>query len=408
MGSTPEHAEHAYRPTPAEELLARAKRRSAARRRRRLFTGGTSVAIVAAVVLLGILIPGGGKSQHSSQGPSRVHVTDRIGTAYELTVAGTSPRPAARRVAKAVQDAEVGFSIHLLSNLASSADSANVLVSPSSLATALAMLELGASGSTEQGIASTLDTPGLSAADQAAGWHALAALLGTETSTGAASLTQEPQLEIANALFLQQNFPVLPGFVRALSTGFQTGLWQVDFAHDLGGATDAINQWTSDHTMGLIKKLFSSGVLSPQTALVLADAVYFHADWAQSFESSTRDQPFYAAKGPAKDVPFMHSAPVKFERCPDSSGRGYLRLRRRRAALCGQEAERPRRDADRVLTRPVRVLAHPDGFGADRKRAVIRRRGRRPLDAFVHPALGLSAQPDALGDGDVGCIQLPG
>ena len=310
MGSTPEHAENACRPTPAEELLARAKRRSAARRHRRLLTGSTSVTIVVAVVLLGILIPGGGKSQHSSQGPSRVHVTDRIGTAYELTVAGTSPRPAARRVAKAVQDAEVGFSIHLLSNLASSADSANVLVSPSSLATALAMLELGASGSTEQGIASTLDTPGLSAADQAAGWHALAALLGTETSTGAASLKQEPQLEIANALFLQQNFPVLPGFVRALSTGFQTGLWQVDFAHDLGGATDAINQWTSEHTMGLIKKLFSSGVLSPQTALVLADAVYFHADWAQSFESSTRDQPFYAAKGPAKDVPFMHSAPV--------------------------------------------------------------------------------------------------
>jgi len=51
--------------------------------------------------------------------------------------------------------------------------STNELVSPSSLATALAMLELGASGSTEQGIAATLHTAGLSAGEQAAGGTAL-------------------------------------------------------------------------------------------------------------------------------------------------------------------------------------------------------------------------------------------
>ena len=47
------------------------------------------------------------------------------------------------------------------------------------------MLELGARGSTEQGIAAALDSTGLTASDQAAGWHALAAILAAETSTGA-------------------------------------------------------------------------------------------------------------------------------------------------------------------------------------------------------------------------------
>jgi serpin B len=269
------------------------------------------VTLVAAVVLLRILIPGGGANlQHSSQTSGRVHVADHIGIAYELTATGAAPSSATPKVARAVDGAEVGFSIDLLSNLASSAGSGNVLVSPSSLATALAMLELGASGTTEQGIATTLDTAGLSAGDQAAGWHALAALLATETSTGAASLKLEPELDIANALFLQEHFSALSGFVRGLSSEFQSGLWQVDFANDLAGATNAINQWTSEHTMGLIKQLFSPGALTRQTVLVLADAVYLHADWAQSFQSTTSDEPFYVASGPVEDVGFMHSAPT--------------------------------------------------------------------------------------------------
>jgi len=136
----------------------------------------------------------------------------------------------------------------------------NELVSPSSLATALAMLELGASGSTEQGIATTLHTAGLTAEEQAAGWYSLAALLASETSTSAANLKRAPELDVANSLWVQQNFAVLPAFVRALSSEFQTGVWQVNFQTDLKGAADAINEWTSEHTKGLIKQLFSPAV----------------------------------------------------------------------------------------------------------------------------------------------------
>ncbi len=331
MSSTIEPTERPYAPTPTGELLARVNRRSAATHRHRLLGGGGSLTLVLALVLGGVLVLAGSAGPQTSNHPlGKVFVSDRIGSAYELSANESPPSPAPRRVARAVENAEVGFSLDLLNNLAMSSDSngsTNELVSPSSLATALAMLELGASGSTEQGIAATLRTAGLSAGEQAAGWYSLAALLAAETSTSATNLKREPELDVANSLWVQQDFAVLPAFVRALSSEFQTGVWQVNFQTDLTGATDAINQWTSEHTKGLIKQLFSPGGLTPTTVLVLADAVFFHADWAYRFESATSDRPFYLATGGTENVPFLSSEPVnstKALRAPVSTTGKYV------------------------------------------------------------------------------------
>jgi serine protease inhibitor len=104
------------------------------------------------------------------------------------------------------------------------------------------MLELGATGSTEQGIATTLHSAGLSASEQAAGWRNLATLLAAETSTSGADLRHVPELDIANALWVQEDINVNAAFVRSLSRQFQTGVWKVDFENDLTGARNAINQ----------------------------------------------------------------------------------------------------------------------------------------------------------------------
>ena len=314
MSSTPEPTERPYAPVSTETHTARTKHRSVASDRHRLLGAGGSLALVMSLVLCGVLVFAGSAATQPAKHPrGKVFVSDRIGSAYELTATEAPASRATPRVAKAVENAEVGFSLDLLNRLAASSDangSTNELVSPSSLATALAMLELGASGSTEQGIATTLHTAGLTAEEQAAGWYSLAALLASETSTSAANLKRAPELDVANSLWVQQNFAVLPAFVRALSSEFQTGVWQVNFQTDLKGAADAINEWTSEHTKGLIKQLFSPGSLTPTTVLVLADAVFFHADWAARFESATPDQPFYLTTGARENVPFMSSEPI--------------------------------------------------------------------------------------------------
>jgi serpin B len=307
MSSLPEPTAPRYSPTNPEELLARAKRRSAAIRRHRLVGAGGSLAVAVAVALGGIVLTG------RAAKPGQIVVSDRIGAAYEVTAEQAPPAAPAAPVVKGVESSEVAFSLELLSRLAGSGDSNNQLVSPSSLATALAMLELGAAGSTEQGIAATLRSEGLSASQQAAGWHSLATLVAAGTSPVGTNAARRPELDVANEVWIQQGLAVRSAFVRALSSEFGTGVWRVDFENDLAGALSAINQWTSENTKGLIKELFSPGALDGQTRLVLADAVFFHADWAYQFATAVRPEPFHLGSGGTEAVPFMSST-------PDSSG----------------------------------------------------------------------------------------
>ncbi|MHB8247222.1 MAG: serpin family protein [Acidimicrobiales bacterium] len=310
MSSTPDQP-RVYEPSNPAELLVRAKRRSSAIRRRRLAGTGGSLVVVLALVLGGLLIPGDSspaRTPYSAQ--SRVHlfVAERIGSSYELTAKAARAVAAPARVTRAVEKAEVGFSLALLKRLAGSHRPSNRLVSPSSLATALAMLELGAGGSTLQGIASTLQSAGLSAGVQAAGWHSLEALLASQTSAGSAALAKMPQLDVANALWIQQHFGVQPGFIRALASNFGTGVWQTNFSGDLAGAIAAINRWTSEHTHGLIKRLFTTpGAIDPSTVLVLADAVYLHARWAHEINGEPQYLRFHLPSGHSVGMNFMTS-----------------------------------------------------------------------------------------------------
>lgn len=299
-----------YEPSSPAELLARAKRRSSAIRRRRLLGVSGAFAVLLALVL-GLLVPGAlSPAPTPHQAASRVHlfVAQRVGSSYELMAKTARAAAAPPRVRTAVEQAEVGFSLALLKRLASSPTPSNQLVSPSSLASALAMLELGAAGSTLQGIASTLKSAGLTAGEQAAGWHSLEAQLASQTSARGAALAKMPQLDAANALWIQQRFGVEPGFVRALSSNFGTGVWQTNFSGDLAGAIAAINRWTSEHTHGLIKQLFGTpGAVNPSTVLVLADAVYLHARWVHEFSGEPRYLPFHLASGHSVPMNFMTS-----------------------------------------------------------------------------------------------------
>ncbi|MGH9170510.1 MAG: serpin family protein [Acidimicrobiales bacterium] len=302
----PDQTHATYTPASPEALLSRAKARSTELRRHWLVTAAGSIAVVVALVL-GIVIFARPTTQPSVVAQAgHVGVTAHVGSAEELTAVvarAAAPSPAER---KEVSSEEVGFSLQLLDQLSSGGGAGNLLASPSSLSTALTMLELGAKGSTAQGIADTLDAAGVPPSVQAAGWDALSTLLTDETSRTGAHLGAEAQLDIANAVWVEDNLDVEPGFVRAMSSEFGAGVWQVDFSGDLPGALASINQWTAHETQGLIKQLFSPGALTAQTALVLADAVYFQAHWAHAF--SELSAPFHFADGSTSDLPTIQSS----------------------------------------------------------------------------------------------------
>jgi serpin B len=274
-------------------------RRKARVRRIRRRSAGIAAAVIV-VVLLATLVPIGFRSKTNTE--ATVHVAKTVGPAEQL-VSVTPAEPAPKGATSMdVARSEQQFSLSLLEQLsASGSSSANILISPSSLSTALSMLELGADGDTETQIAGALGSEDLTAQQQAEGWSALSAELAQAGTADGISV------QSANSLWLQKGLAMDPSFMSSLSRYFASGVWQVNFASDPAGAVDALNAWVANETHGRITTLFAPGAITAQTALILANAVYFKAAWEQPFASTTPSGPFQLTDGTVASVPYLHS-----------------------------------------------------------------------------------------------------
>jgi serpin B len=93
------------------------------------------------------------------------------------------------------------------------------------------------------------------------------------------------KLAVANAL-------MLPGQGEAIAAAYR-GLVRDQYAAEVftGARLEDVNGWVAKKTEGKIPKILDK--LDPNAAAVLLNAVYFKAHWAATFsKSATRDQPF--------------------------------------------------------------------------------------------------------------------
>jgi serpin B len=186
------------------------------------------------------------------------------------------------------------------------ADDGNVVVSPASIAIAVAMARAGARGETAAEIDDVLRA--LGSAEHAAWISALDQALASRTGTfeDAMGEPMEVTLRIANAPFGQRGFPLEPAYLEALGARFGAGLRLVDYAADPQAARALINAWVDDRTERRIPELLSPGDVDALTRLVLVNAIYLKAAWQQPFpETSTRPAPFTRPDGSTIDVPTM-------------------------------------------------------------------------------------------------------
>lgn len=178
-------------------------------------------------------------------------------------------------------------------------EAGNLVFSPESISVALAMTYAGAAGSTASQMATTLHFslaperlhPAFNALDQAL------------NSRGAGQPSGAFQLHLANALWAQQGFGVLPSFLDTLAVNYGAGVRLVDFAAP-EPARLTINQWVSDQTSGKIPSLLEEGSLDTNVKVVLTNAVYFKADWLTPFSGNSANSPFHAPTGDVS-VPIM-------------------------------------------------------------------------------------------------------
>ncbi|MFW6183136.1 MAG: serpin family protein, partial [Chloroflexota bacterium] len=214
----------------------------------------------------------------------------------------------------------------------------NLIFSPYSISLAFSMVYAGARAGTEAEMQDVLHF--LSQDEQHAAFNALDRhmnSLSEDVSVEGAidgESGQPFQLDIANAVWGQEEFPFQEEFLRVLAAQYGAGLRAADFAEDPEGERQAINDWIAEATEERIVDMVGPGVISPDTRMVLANAIYFYGGWLFPFdESATEDGPFTLLDGSTVTTPLMHH---RAARIPYVEGDGYRAVQ---LPYTGQKAE---------------------------------------------------------------------
>lgn len=173
----------------------------------------------------------------------------------------------------------------------SAQDVANLVVSPWSIATVLAMVRGGAAGQTAAEL------------DAALGQDAarLPALVNT---TWNAMVASEPlQLTGANQVWAQQGLPWEPPFLDHLGA-FGAPLREEAISADPERVRTEVNRWVAEQTAGLIPELIKPGLVNPLTRLILVNALHAAGSWARPL-SVGGEHPFTTSAGVRAPVPWL-------------------------------------------------------------------------------------------------------
>lgn len=191
----------------------------------------------------------------------------------------------------------------------------NLILSPLSAQFALSMLQNGAAGRTLTEIQQALHTAGFAPSDINRYNRALINSLQKEPeiddayreemeAEGKNPRDNYSSVEIANGIWVRNDFPVYPDFFATNATYYNASAQAVDFAAPETYAR--LDQWAYDHTHGLIPS-FGLNPNDPNRAMVIANALYFEGPWSWPFQTyNTKKARFTNADGSTIKTELMH------------------------------------------------------------------------------------------------------
>ncbi|XP_044282733.1 plasminogen activator inhibitor 1 [Varanus komodoensis] len=203
-----------------------------------------------------------------------------------------TPGPGVTRVARLCTD----FGVKVFREVAKASKDRNVAFSPYGAASVLAMLQMAAAGETQRQIEDAMEySVNERGIPRATRW--LQKMLTDPRN--------KDVVDTADALFVQRDLPLVPGFLPRFHRIFHQMVKQVDFT-DSRQARHIINAWTEQHTNGMIRDFLGEGALDQLTRLVLVNAVHFKGLWNLPFPvADTRQRVFHKLDGSTTLVPMM-------------------------------------------------------------------------------------------------------
>ena len=176
---------------------------------------------------------------------------------------------------KPAEGSKTGFALSFFKNAVASVPSAeNVVVSPYSAGVALSMLEAGAEGETKVEFDNALNGAYFKAEDLGGG--------------------KDITAESSNSVWISDDFSVRNRYVSLLENDFDAFVTTQNFADP--ATVQAINNWCSEHTSGKIDQIIDR--IGPDMVMVLVNALYFNAPWADAFdETAVNEAVFHGRSG---------------------------------------------------------------------------------------------------------------
>jgi len=186
----------------------------------------------------------------------------------------------------------------------------NVLFSPYSLQSALAMAYVGSEGVTREEMAQVLHFPKrvkvLEGQYKRLNQELLAMQEPVPDYSEEGAVRRPIIFECANQFFVQEGFPFLPKYRDALKSTFGVDPMQLDFVNQASESADVINGWVDEKTHGKISDIVNASQFYEDSIGVLVNAVYLNALWESCFEESdTRDEKFWVNGTERRRVPTM-------------------------------------------------------------------------------------------------------
>lgn len=110
-------------------------------------------------------------------------------------------------------------------------------------------------------------------------------------------------LKIANIMAVNKNVELEPDYQKDMKQYYEAETASIDFSSP--ASLDYLNNWSKEHTEGLIPQIIES--LDPSSLLVLMNAIYFQATWPEKFDpKDTRQENFTKADGSELKLQMMH------------------------------------------------------------------------------------------------------
>lgn len=178
------------------------------------------------------------------------------------------------------------FGLNLLQRIGEDDPTGNLFISPLSVSMALGMTLNGAAGQTYTDMQQTLGLAGLTENEINRAYKSTMDLL--------MSIDPDVITQIANSIWVRQDYPVEPAFIDTNEYYFDAMAAERDFSD--GGTLDEINGWIADNTNDLITEMLD--YIDPSAIMYLINAIYFKAIWEIEFnKDDTGPATFYSDNG---------------------------------------------------------------------------------------------------------------